>query len=207
MHCLMGILVFMIAEPILAQELFSISETGAVRLNGTSYKSMKDFIGSREFRESGRRCGHTMAASKRKINTNRSLSGGSRADCTNFFTAIKETYEPKVNISIPIWFHVISRSDGAGTISDQRIKDQIKVLNEDFLAQSGTIGADSVKTRIKFKLAGITRTVNNSWYTDSDADEIAYKQALGKNPNKFLNIYTNDARGFLGYAYLPSSAG
>jgi hypothetical protein len=59
---------------------------------------------------------------------------------------------------------------------------------------------------LHFQAAGNTRTADNEWFTDSTADEDAYKQALAKDPNSYLNIYTNDAGGYLGYAYFPQGS-
>lgn len=206
-----AILILLASATSVAEENFRILENETVTLNGSSFDSIEDFIGSQEFRESGRRCGLETAMSRNvsatQSATERQAQSRSQADCTNFFTSIKSEYEPKLRIKVPVWFHVISNTSGMGSISDQRINAQMTALNEDFLALNNTLGAASVNTQIEFVLEGVTRTVNNGWYTDSSADELAYKQALAKDPNKVLNIYTNDAGGFLGYAYFPSSAG
>ena len=72
------------------------------------------------------------------------------------------------------------------------------VLNEDFAA--------IFDTTIQFELLGITRTVNDGWFTDSSSDEAAYKAALGVDPTRHLNVYTNDASGYLGYATFPAQS-
>ncbi|MEO0368255.1 MAG: zinc metalloprotease, partial [Pseudomonadota bacterium] len=102
-----------------------------------------------------------------------------------------------------VWFHVIQQTNGTGSISDSRINAQMTALNEDFLALSGTQGQNGFGTKIRFELEGITRTTNNAWYSDSFNDETAYKTALRRDTSAFLNVYSNDAQGFLGYAYLP----
>lgn len=190
------------------QQGFRSFESGFVQFNNEKFSSMREFVGSQSFRDSGRRCGFERAATQqsRFVQSRELQQPKSPADCTNVITKIKAEYQPTLLMEIPVWFHVISRTDGTGNISDQRINAQIKVLNEDFLALSGTQGAQGINTKIQFVLKGITRTVNNAWYTDSNADEVAYKTALNVNPSKFLNIYTNDAAGFLGYAYFPTTA-
>lgn len=190
------------AEP----EFRSIGD-GSIEFNDQRFNSLADYVGSQAFRDGGRRCGFDRM-SKRKGNffQQNKRQAKSAADCTNTFTRIKAEYNPTVQMRVPVWFHVISRTDGRGSISDSRINGQIQVLNEDFLALSNTLGAGSVNTKIEFVLAGVTRTVNNAWYTDSESDEAAYKAALNRDPSKFLNIYTNDSGGFLGFAYLPDGS-
>jgi hypothetical protein len=95
-----------------------------------------------------------------------------------------------------MYFHVIYTASNQGWIPESRIKAQMAVLNEDF----GAI----FNTPIRFELAGITYTQNDEWFTDSNADEQAYKSALGIDQNRYLNVYTNDAGGYLGYATFPA---
>jgi hypothetical protein len=74
----------------------------------------------------------------------------------------------------------------------------MEVLNEDF----GAV----FDTTIEFQLVDITYTQNDDWFSDDPDDEYAYKEALGQDTSKYLNIYTNDAAGYLGYAYFPQSS-
>lgn len=120
----------------------------------------------------------------------------SSGDCTMALTSIRDDYYPKIALVVPVYFHVIYKSDGTGNISDQNIKDQIAVLNKDFRAE----GYD---TMIQFSLEGITRTCNDGWFNDKNENE--YKQALGKNQTRYLNVYSNTASGYLGYSYFPQT--
>jgi hypothetical protein len=97
-----------------------------------------------------------------------------------------------------VYWHVISTSGGTGNVTDANISAQMAVLNEDFAA--------IFDTTVRFELIGITRTVNDGWFTDSPSDEAAYKSALGIDPSRYLNIYTNDASGYLGYATFPADS-
>jgi hypothetical protein len=125
--------------------------------------------------------------------------------CTTVLTSIQDEYWLQdATYIIPVWFHVIYRSDGVGYISDERIDAQITVLNEDFGARTGTLGSNGYDTHIQFELAGVTRTMNNDWF-DAD-DEDSYKPVLNTDPSRYLNVYTSSAGGYLGYAYFPQDS-
>ena len=90
-------------------------------------------------------------------------------------------------------------------VSLAQVQSQIDVLNEDFLALAGSNGADGTDIQIQFYLAevdpngnatnGVTYSNNTSWYNDSGS----YWNSLAWDTNRYLNIYTNSAGGFLGY--------
>ena len=131
------------------------------------------------------------------------LALGTSSDCSDTNTSPEAQYHPTggVEYVIPVVFHVIRRTDGTGQVSDALIQTQIDVLNEDFLAYGA--GAPGTNTRIRFTLAGVTRTNNNTWYDDDGT----YYNTLSWDPTHYLNIYTNTASGYLGYAYIPSGGG
>ena len=153
------------------------------------------------FQGSGLRCGseHIQARHLQSRNAMTTLSA-SQADCSLSQTVISNEYGPPKSGSyiIPMYFHVIYTASNQGWIPESRIKAQMAVLNEDF----GAI----FNTPIRFELAGITYTQNDEWFTDSNADEQAYKSALGIDQNRYLNVYTNDAGGYLGYATFPAQS-
>ena len=126
------------------------------------------------------------------------------SDCTNGFTSISSAYNPVVgaNYVIPVVFHVIYRSDNVGYITNQRIQDQMAVLNEDFAGFLGT-GVDS---GIQFALSGINYYQNDTAFQDSLAG--SFKASIASPEAQYLNIFTNDAGGggILGYATLPDGA-
>jgi hypothetical protein len=122
-------------------------------------------------------------------------------DCTMSRTIIQDEYWPTQTYTIPVVFHIIHKRDGTGNISDQRIRNQVSVLNQDYGAISGSAGERGYNTKIQFKLAGITRTANDNWFNDQD--EVGFKRTLGWDQNRYLNVYVNSASGYLGYAYLP----
>jgi hypothetical protein len=122
-------------------------------------------------------------------------------DCTMSRTIIQNEYWPAQTYTIPVVFHIIHKRDGTGNISDLRVRDQVSVLNQDYGAIAGSSGEKGYNTKIQFKLAGITRTANDNWF--NDRDERGFKQALGWDQTRYLNVYVNSAGGYLGYAYLP----
>ena len=162
---------------------------------------------SASFQTEGLRCG---TPAHNQIGTKALAASGARAakftnDCSNSSTVIDARYNPSEGVVyvVPVYFHVIYRSDNTGYIDEQRIYDQIAVLNEDF---AGALGA-GMQTGIRFDLQEIRYYQNDDWYTDAgiNADVSEFKPDIAVNPASNLNIYTNDAGGggSLGYATLP----
>ncbi len=134
------------------------------------------------------------------------------SDCSANSTTIKAEYDAADLLEIPVVVHILTRTNGVGDITDAKVLSQIKILNDDFRAVAGSNGGPGFDTRIQFRLAtidpsgnptsGITRTANNSWFNDSGS----YWNSLAWDPGRYLNIYTNQASGALGYVpYLPQS--
>ena len=179
-----------------------ISDTEII-IDGHTYSSWADVHDSGYFHLEGTRCGvdpfMMQAWGVEEV-------AGSGADCSFNRTTIDPQWDPSVNkVRIPVVVHVIERTNGTGHISESRVQSQIDVLNEDFLALAGTNGANGTDTQIEFFLAtedpngnptnGITYSVNNTWFNDGGA----YYNTLAWDTNRYLNIYTNDASGALGY--------
>ena len=198
------IVVFSILPFLFAAEPWIRNNDGSVTVDGKQYPSMQDYLISDEFVASGRRCGtlppipnlHGLA-----IPTDCGISLSNNLDL--YLTG--QIYE------IPVVVHIIHKSDGRGNITDEAVLSQIEILNEDFGALVGTPGAPGSDGGIRFVLAsvdpsgaattGINRTENDNWF--NDVGEFEYKTALGWDQTRYLNIYTNSASGYLGYAYLP----
>ncbi len=105
--------------------------------------------------------------------------------------------------NIPVYFHVIQDSNGAGNISDSVIAQQIAVLNAAF--NFSAIGAGESWT---FTLAQTTHTLNAQWYraTPGSAAETAMKTTLRVGSADDLNIYTGINDGsLLGWATFPNN--
>jgi hypothetical protein len=98
--------------------------------------------------------------------------------------------------SIPVYFHVIRSSSGAGGVTTTQINNQITVLNNAYAAAG-----------FSFYLAGTDYSNNDSWYTCTGGTcETQMKSALRKGSADDLNFYTNNmGGGLLGWATFPSS--
>jgi hypothetical protein len=114
--------------------------------------------------------------------------------------AAKGQAQQGFSATVPVYFHVIT--DGsAGSLTLSQIQTQIAVLNNTFAGGEG--GAD---TGFSFRLAGVTRTDNATWfYADAGgAPEHRMKQALHTGGPGDLNLYSTTAgEALLGWAYLP----
>jgi len=182
-------------------EDFQIAKDGSIKVNGINFSDSASYLKSDFFKENGMRCG----TKSPPINTVSSATVKSVSHCTLALTSIQEEYWPiSVTYIMPVWFHVIYKSNGTGYISGSTINAQVEALNEDYAAMAGTPGRFGFNTHVQFELAGITYTQNDEWF-DSD-DETAYKPALNKDPSRYVNIYTSSASGYLGYAYFPEGS-
>jgi hypothetical protein len=114
-------------------------------------------------------------------------------------------------VKIRTYFHVITRADGTGDVTNPQIRDQIKVMNDGF---AGTTSPTAARTPFTFVLAGVDRTRNDDWYdwgypgdeetpaTDTDDEEA--KTALHQGGWADLNVYVAAlGDGLLGYATYP----
>lgn len=104
--------------------------------------------------------------------------------------------EPMQTYDIPVWFHVIYNTAGAGNISTAMIDAQINVLNTAYAPY------------FTFTLQGVTRTADNTWFNLSPGStERKMKTALRKGTMKTLNIYTAALSGnILGWATFPGES-
>jgi hypothetical protein len=127
------------------------------------------------------------------------------SDCGYSSTNPAAQYAPDEVFEIPVVFHVIQRNSGEGFISQAQLEAQINILNEDFRALQGSLGANGLDTKIQFALAtldpsgqpatGITYSTNNQWFGDSGG----YWNSLAWDTSRYMNVYTNDGGGALGY--------
>jgi hypothetical protein len=170
--------------------------------SGLTYANWGEYYRSAEFRANASRCGSRISP-----NALAAVRGATGADCTFNLTNPDVIYDGPTGIvyRIPVVFHIIQRTNGTGNIPDDRVLEQIQILNEDFNAIAGTNGAQSTNARIEFFLAttdpngqpstGITRSTNNTWYNDGGN----YWNTLAWDTSRYVNIYTNSAGGALGY--------
>ena len=133
------------------------------------------------------------------------FGGIEHVDCDMNNTNPSATYAPTFVYRIPVVVHVIQSTSGQGNLTDAIVRSQITVLNEDFRAMTGTPGAGGTDTMIEFYLAttdpsgnpttGIRRYTNNTWFNDGGS----YWATTAWNPQRYLNLYSNQASGNLGY--------
>jgi hypothetical protein len=181
----------------LAQQPASV-EQPVIQLGNQEFATWQEYLSSNAFQALGLRCGLP------------TLDPGAFADapgdCTLGSTTIKSQFNPTgVTYQIPCVVHIIMNTSGQGAISDALVQSQIDILNEDFNAIAGTNGGNGNFANFQFYLAdrdpagnpttGITRSTNNTWFQDSGA----YYNTLAWDTNRYLNFYTNQAGGALGY--------
>ena len=109
---------------------------------------------------------------------------------------VKKGGKPIASISIPVYFHVITRGSGVDN-GDCRamIDQQMKVLNDAFAASG-----------FRFNLISVDRTLNPVWFTMmyGTVAEAQAKSALHKGGSNALNIYSaGPGGGLLGWATFP----
>ncbi len=133
-------------------------------------------------------------------------------DCSYTFTNPLVQYAPSSVYRIPVVVHVIQTTSGTGYISPAMVQSQIDILNEDFRALAGSLGAPGFDCGVEFYLAtvdpnglpttGITYSTNNTWFNDGGS----YWNTLAWDTFRYMNVYTNSAGGALGYVpNLPQS--
>lgn len=180
----------------------------AVTIDGIDYASQTEYYLSDHFKNSGRRCGTVDPRSLPFYEPEL----GSPTDCTMGSTTIDPIYDPGPIYQISVVVHVLSNTSGTGDISDQMVQSQIDILNEDYEALIGTPGANGTNTAIRFVLAdtdpdglptnGIDRIESNAYYSCSYPCE-TMKSAISWDTTRYLNMYTTDADGLLGWATFP----
>ncbi len=150
------------------------------------------------------RCGYD----DKRVTIHEVSQGNQASDCNWSSTNPDEIYAPSFIYEIPVVVHVIQHTNGDGALSAVTVQDQIDVLNEDFRAIDGSLGAPGVDTRIQFRLAtvdpdgapttGITYSTNDAWHNDEWTTP-GYWEVLQWDPHRYLNIYSLNTVGYYGY--------
>ena len=112
------------------------------------------------------------------------------------------------SITIPVYFHVVYRSDGVGNISETWLDNQIAAMNEHFSGlDTPAYRTAAANTSFRFVKAGVTRTQNDTWYAagPGSSAETQMKNALRVGTADDLNFYTNSGGGYLGWATFPNN--
>jgi len=168
---------------ILCLSLFLITSSAFAADETNQYRGKVKFMNSNGIMQDGIRCAMVDVSPTLEV-----LRGMRKAVSEVRFSAL-------ANVTIPVAFHVITNTAGAGTVPMSQIDAQIDVLNQSF-NQYGFF----------FNLASVDTTANNSWYTagpDTLAEQ-SMKSSLAIDPTNTLNIYTsNPGGGLLGWATFP----
>jgi hypothetical protein len=99
--------------------------------------------------------------------------------------------------SVPVYFHVMLSTSGAGDVTDSQISQQITELNQDY---AGGESSQAANTGFTFYLAGTERIKNNTWHTDGQST--TYRSQTRKGGKNALNIWLVDF-SYLGIATFP----
>ena len=137
-----------------------------------------------------------------------------------------KTYQKRTNIIVPVVVHVLYKLD-AENISEDQIKSQIQVLNDDFgfentnkLDVNHPFYKYCAASGIEFKLAnvdptgkptnGITRTkTSKDFWKEAEFEDVKFTSSGGINnwdPTSYLNIWVanlDNASDVLGFAIFP----
>ena len=182
------------------------SDGKIVAPDGVVFNSHKDFI------EAGRKCSTRHADDieieevNKHIAKNRSANGGGQGGGGGTSTDGARIY-PAGTITIPVYFHVVYRSDGVGNVPEANLDAQIAAMNEHFAGLDTPVykGA-AANMSFRFVKMGTTRTQNDTWYAagPGSAAQTQMKNALHTGTADDLNFYTNSGGGYLGWATFPN---
>ncbi len=176
--------------------------------DGVVFESKKDFL------DAGRKCSTRHADDidlekiEKDVAKNRAANGGGQGGGGGVSTDGARVYLPGT-ITIPVYFHVVYRSDGVGNIPESSLDAQIIAMNEHYagLDLPAYRGA-AANMSFRFVKAGTTRTMNNTWYAAGPGSSAqAQMKAALRTPGTSaddLNFYTNSGGGYLGWATFPN---
>jgi Pregnancy-associated plasma protein-A len=163
-----------------------------VASDGAIFKSQQAFI------EAGRRCAVKPGDSITEERIKADMSGAGAVT----------SLLPAGSVQIDVFFNVIQANgtagvSGTGFVSIQQMSAQVDVLNDAYAGLGP--GGTGANTPFRFRFAGYRYVVNSSWFNAEPGTtaEFQMKSALRIGDASTLNIYTNAAAGFLGYATFP----
>ena len=182
---------------------------GTVEYRGLTFQSWSRFNAWRMASEP--EIDHRCGTPSLELGINR--QGVGETDCGLESNVPLDRFDPSMGeYVIPVVVHVMRDSTGQlGDISEERIIEQIRILNAVFAGPMGEYG--SSETGIRFILSrrtpddapsdGYTFHDNDEWYND----EGDYWEGISWDPNRYLNIYTTSGGGAFGYVPSLPSAG
>jgi hypothetical protein len=128
------------------------------------------------------------------------------AELVRIETSFQGPEEARSQVTIPVYFHVIQHSNGAGNVPQSMIDAQMAMMNSGFDGSHGSnkpLG--STNTAFRFQLMQVTRTTNDAWYNagPNSTAETQMKNALRVGGKNALNVYSTSGGGYLGWATFP----
>ncbi|WP_026212159.1 zinc metalloprotease [Longispora albida] len=119
-----------------------------------------------------------------------------------FAARVAQGFTPAAAVTVPVVFHVVTGSGGAGNLTDATVSAQISAMNEHF---SGGENAGAPDTGYRFTLQETKRWANANWFNnvDSPSVEADMKGSTRVGGASTLNIWSTNT-GYLGFATFPS---
>jgi hypothetical protein len=116
--------------------------------------------------------------------------------------ATRRGIEIQAVTTVPVVFHVVTASGGAGSVTNTQISQQIAELNQNFAGGESSAAAN---TEFQFTLQATRRWTNTTWFNNVDTPsvEAAMKSATREGDAGVLNIWTTNT-SYLGFATFPS---
>jgi len=109
---------------------------------------------------------------------------------------------PSFISTIPTVVHVLHATDGRGNVSDDRVFEQMAILNNDFAGRPAD--GDFMNTNFRFALQQINRVENDLWFSSMIVMEQIFKPEISVSPIDTLNIYFGEMNGGVaGMCYFP----
>jgi hypothetical protein len=177
-----------------------VLDDGSIEWRGRRFDSFAAYFAARD--PGDFRCG-ALPGDPAELPAGGVAGAGFPSDCDASGTDPTIEYDPDgTTYCIRVVFHVLRNDAGTvGDVSNEDLWRQINILNEDFNATPFSNGDDGTFTNVRFSLAAVYR------YNDSDGlnDVGDYWTGRAIDPHRYLNIYTNSASGYLGYANIPQS--
>jgi hypothetical protein len=104
--------------------------------------------------------------------------------------------------TVPVVFHVVTASGGAGNVTASQISRQITEMNQNFAGGESSAAAN---TEFRFTLQATRRWTNSTWFNnvDNPSTEAAMKSATREGDAGVLNIWSTNT-SYLGFATFPS---
>jgi hypothetical protein len=99
--------------------------------------------------------------------------------------------------AVPVYFHVMLSTNGAGDVTQTQINNQVTELNQDY---AGGESSSAANTGFTFTLAGVNRYYNNNWHRDKQST--TYRTNTRQGGKNALNIWLVDF-AYLGIATFP----